>query len=141
MSTRRLSHRMVFESVNQQIIPDGYQIHYINCDKQDNSIVNLELVTRKQNMKYEGQRRKGMKYKTKIEITSDKPIESIKLEIKMKESDDEFTEDEKQLIDKKYNAMMKKIENGNFPYKKQLQQNFFKYGILVIFNFAEYLIR
>ena len=42
----------------------------------------------------------------------------------MKKSDDEFTEDEKQLIDKKYNAMMKKIKNGKFPYQKQLQQHF-----------------
>ena len=231
---------MVFEAVNQQIIPDGMQIHHINCDKQDNSIENLELVTRKENMKYEAIRQKGVKrykkqnvpikcdvfhyhhiytnfgankygqiynkktkrtsignlqsngymgktfsqiefpckrilihrfvyecfygdippnyeinhidsnrqnnyiknlelvtnsenkkhaheakkYKTKIEITSDQPIESIKLEIKMKESDDEFTENEKQLIDKKYNAMMKKINNGNFPYQKQLQEHF-----------------
>ena len=235
-----LSHRIIWEAVNQQIIPDGYQIHHINCDKQDNSINNLELVTRQQNMKYEGLRRKGRihyqkpniemkceifhyhpiytnygvnkygqiynkktkrcsirsiqstgylmttvkqiglsckhflvhrlvyecyngdipdkmqinhidsnrqnncidnlelvtrsenakhaheakKYKTKIEITTDKPIESIKLDIKLKESDDDFTEDEKQLIDKKYNAMMKKIENGKFPYQKQLQEHF-----------------
>ena len=42
----------------------------------------------------------------------------------MKESDDDFTEDEKQLIDKKYNKMMKKIKNGNFPYKTQLQKHF-----------------
>ena len=238
--TRKQAHRMIWEAVNQQLIPDKYQIHHINCDKQNNSIENLELVTRQKNMKYEGLKRKGMnykskqnvemkcdvfyyhhiytnfgankygqiynkktnrvsignlkpngymkitlsqigltqktlcihrlvyecfngqislkmqinhidsnkqnncidnlelmtrsenmkhaheakKYKTKIEITSDQPIESIKLEIKMKESDDEFTENEKQLIDKKYNAMMKKINNGNFPYQKQLQDIF-----------------
>ena len=68
--------------------------------------------------------RKANKYKTKIEITSDKPIESIKLDITMKETGDDFTEDEKQLIDKKYNAMIEKIKNGEFPYKKQLQKHF-----------------
>ena len=35
-----------------------------------------------------------------------------------------LTQDEKQKIDKKYNAMMKKINNGDFPYKKQLQEHF-----------------
>ena len=55
---------MIWESVNQKIIPDGYQIHHINCDKQDNSINNLELVTQQQNMLYDGIRRKGMKYKS-----------------------------------------------------------------------------
>ena len=238
--TRKQAHRMIWEAVNQQLIPDKYQIHHINCDKQNNSIENLELVTRQKNMKYEGLKRKGMnykskqnvemkcdvfyyhhiytnfgankygqiynkktnrvsignlkpngymkitlsqiglqrktinvhrfvyecfngqiplkmqinhidsnkqnncidnlelmtrsenvkhaykvkKYKTKIVITTDKPNESIKLDIKMKKSDDEFTEDEKQLIDKKYNAMMNKINNGNFPFKKQLQEHF-----------------
>ena len=40
------------------------------------------------------------------------------------ETDDEFTEDEKHKIDKKYNSMMKKINNGHFPFKKQLQEHF-----------------
>ena len=233
------AHRMVFEAVNQQIIPDGMQIHHINCDKQDNSIENLELVTRKENMKYEAIRLKGVKrskkqnveikcnkfyyhkiytnfgankygqiynkktkrcsignlqsngymgktfsqiefpckrilihrfvyecfygdippnyeinhidsnrqnnciknlelvtssenkkhaheakkYKTKIEIETEKPIKSIKMDIELEESDDEFTEDEKQKIDKKYNAIINKIKNGNFPFKKQLQEH------------------
>ena len=46
------SHRFIWESINQQIIPDGYQIHHINNNKQDNSIENLELVTRQENMIY-----------------------------------------------------------------------------------------
>ena len=62
--------------------------------------------------------------KTKIEITTDKPIESIKLDIKLRKSDDDFTEDEKALIDKKYNAMMNKINNGNFLFKKHLREHF-----------------
>ena len=68
------AHRMVFEAVNQQIIPDGMQIHHINCDKQDNSIENLELVTRKENMKYEAIRLKGVKRSKKqnVEIKCNK---------------------------------------------------------------------
>ena len=53
------SHRFIWEAINQQIIPDGYQIHHINNDKQDNCIKNLELVTRQQNMIYEGNIRLG----------------------------------------------------------------------------------
>ena len=53
------SHRFIWESINQQIIPDGYQIHHINNDKQDNSINNLKLVTRQQNMIYKGNECKG----------------------------------------------------------------------------------
>ena len=37
---------------------------------------------------------------------------------------DNLTEDEKQLIYTQYNAMMKKIKNGEFPYKTQLQKHF-----------------
>ena len=233
------AHRFIWEAINQKIIPEDYQIHHVNCDKQDNSIDNLELVTRQQNMIYKGKASKGMnnkspqnvdikcevfeyhhiytnfgvnkygqifnkktkrcsignllsggyrqirlsqiglppkhffihrlvyeifngpipnkmeinhkdsnkqnncinnlelvtpsenakhaheakKYKTKIEIETDKPIESIKMEIKLEKSDEEFTEDEKQKIDKKYNAIINKIKNGNFPFKKQLQEH------------------
>ena len=48
------SHRFIWESIKQQIFPVGYEIHHINNDKQDNSIDNLELVTRQQNMIYDG---------------------------------------------------------------------------------------
>ena len=107
-----LVHRFVYECYNGDI-PDKMQINHIDSNRQNNCVDNLELVTRSENMKLAY---KAKKYKTKIEITTDEPIESIKLEIKMKESDDDFTEDEKQIIDKKYNAMMKKINNGDFPY-------------------------
>ena len=113
-------HRFVYECYNGNI-PDKMEINHKDLNRQNNCIDNLELVTRSENMK---PAHKARKYKTKIEITTDKPIEYIKLDIKMKESDDEFTEDEKQLIDKKYNAMINKIKNGNFPYQKQLQKHF-----------------
>ena len=113
-------HRLVYECFHG-LIPDKMQINHIDSNKQNNCIDNLEVTTHSENMKHYYE---AKKYKTKIEITSDQPIESIKLDIKMKESDDEFTEDGKQLIDKQYNTMMKKIENGNFPYQKQLQEHF-----------------
>ena len=53
------AHRFIWEAVNQQLIPDGYQIHHINNDKQNNSIENLELITQQQNMIYEGKNRLG----------------------------------------------------------------------------------
>ena len=115
-----LVHRIVYECFHGDI-PSGLQINHINSNKQNNCINNLELMTRSENVKHAHE---AKKYKTKIEITTDKPIKSIKLDIKMKESDDEFTEDEKKSIDKKYNAMIKRINNGNFPYKKQLQEHF-----------------
>ena len=55
------SHRFIWQSINQKIIPEDYQIHHINNDKRDNCIENLELVTKQQNMIYEGKRKKGMK--------------------------------------------------------------------------------
>ena len=224
-------HRFIWEAVNQQIIPEDYQIHHINCNKQDNSIDNLELVTQSQKIQYEGLRRKGMKYESPQNVTLNHDIfyqhniytnysanemgqvhnektnrvsfgtkhpsgylritltqiglppqkcyihrfifecikgqipdkmqinhidsnrqnnciynlelvtrsenvkhahkakksktkfESIKLDIKMKESDDDFTDEEKQLIDEKYNAMMKIIQRRHFPYKIQLQKH------------------
>ena len=105
-------HRFVYECIKGEI-SDGMQINHINSNKQDNCIYNLELVTRSENVKHAHEAKKS---KTKFE--------SIKLDVKMKESDDEFTEDEKQKIDKKFNSMMKKIENGNFPFKKHLREHF-----------------
>ena len=115
-----LVHRFVQECFHGPI-PSGMQINHIDSNKKNNCINNLELMTRSENVKHSYEARK---YKTKIEITSDKPIESIKLDITMKETDDDFTDEEKAIIDKKYNAMIKKIQNGKFPYKKQLQKHF-----------------
>lgn len=38
-------------------------------------------------------------------------------------STDDFAEYKKQSIDKKYNTIVKKIQNGDSPYKKQLQEH------------------
>ena len=61
---RYTAHRFIWEAVNQRIIPEDYQIHHINCNKKDNSIKNLELVTRQQNMIYKGNECKGKKIKS-----------------------------------------------------------------------------
>ena len=104
-----LVHRFVYECYDGNI-PDGMQINHIDSNRQNNCINNLELVTQSENMQHAYV---AKKYKTKIEITTEKPIES----------DDEFTEDEKQKIDKKFNSMMNKINKGDYPYKKQLQEH------------------
>ena len=112
-------HRFVYDCFYGDI-PDGMQINHIDSNRQNNCIKNLELMTRSENMKHAFA---AKKYKTKIEIKTEKPIKSIKMDIELEESDDELTEDEKQKIDKKFNIMMKKINNGDFPFKKQLQEH------------------
>ena len=112
-------HRFVFECIKGNI-PNKMEINHIDSNKQNNCINNLELMTRSENAKHAHE---AKKYKTKIEIETEKPIKSIKMDIELEESDDEFTEDEKQKIDKKYNAIINKIKNGNFPFKKQLQEH------------------
>ena len=97
-----LVHRFIYECIKGDI-PNGLQINHIDSNRQNNCIDNLEVVTQSENMQH--------------------AYESIKLDIKMQKSDDDFTEDEKALIDKKYNAMMKKINKGDYPYKKQLQEH------------------
>ena len=114
------NHRFIWEAINKQSLSKNVIIRHIDGNKQNNCIDNLELMTRSENAKHANE---AKKYKTKIVITTDKPIESIKMDIELEESDDEFTENEKQKIDKKFNSMMKKIENGNFPYKKQLKKH------------------
>ena len=112
-------HRFVYECIKGNI-PNKMEINHIDSNKQNNHIDNLELMTSSENKKHAHE---AKKYKTKIEIETEKPIKSIKMDIELEESDDEFTEDEKQKIDKKYNAIIEKIKMGKFPYKKQLQEH------------------
>ena len=119
-SKKVLVHRCVYECYNGNI-SDKLQINHIDSNRQNNCINNLELVTQSENAKHAHEARK---YKTTIEIKTEKPIKSIKMDIELEESDDEFTEDEKQKIDKKYNAMINKINNGNFTKKQRLRKTF-----------------
>ena len=44
-----LHHRVIFESVTGQPIPEGLQVNHINEDKSDNRFENLNLMTRQDN--------------------------------------------------------------------------------------------
>ena len=118
-SKKFLVHRFIYECINGPI-PVGMQINHIDSNRQTNCIKNLELVTSSENKKHA---HKARKYKTQIEIKTEKPIKSTKMDIELEESDVEFTEDEKQKIDKKYNKLMQKINRGDYPYRKQLQEH------------------
>ena len=52
------AHRFVYEAVNQTIIPPGLQVNHIDSNRQNNSIVNLSLVTPSENMKHMHQARR-----------------------------------------------------------------------------------
>ena len=47
-----LHHRVVYESVTGQPIPEGMDVNHINEDKSDNSFENLNLMTRKENINF-----------------------------------------------------------------------------------------
>ena len=51
--------RFIWEAVNQKIIPDRYQIHHRDSNKENNSNDNLGLTTRKENMSYYGRQIRG----------------------------------------------------------------------------------
>ena len=48
----KMCHRIIWEAVNGQPIPEGMEINHINGIKHDNRIENLELVTRLENMRH-----------------------------------------------------------------------------------------
>ena len=52
-------HQFIWETFNQQTIDKDMEINHINFNKQDNSIDNLELVTRQQNMIHAAKARRG----------------------------------------------------------------------------------
>lgn len=47
-----LLHRVVWESVTGEPIPEGYEVNHINEIKTDNRFCNLNLLTRKENMNW-----------------------------------------------------------------------------------------
>jgi len=55
-----LGHRFNYEA-NFGKIPEGLEIHHINHERSDNSILNLEAVTKSQNVKLSYNWRKSLK--------------------------------------------------------------------------------
>lgn len=51
---KRHLHQYVWEKHNKQRIPQGYQIHHINHDTEDNDISNLQLLKREEHLKHHG---------------------------------------------------------------------------------------
>lgn len=45
-------HRVIYEAVTGEPIPEGYEINHIDENKENNSRSNLELLTHKQNINY-----------------------------------------------------------------------------------------
>ena len=45
-------HRVIYEAVSGQPIPDGMDVNHINEDKSDNRFENLNLMTRKENVNF-----------------------------------------------------------------------------------------
>ena len=108
------AHRMVYEAVNQSIIPPRMQVNHINCDRQDNSSQNLELVTPSENMKHMHQARKAFlnapysedELKTINRLMEFPPIE---------DNVNEFTRREKKIINKMYYRMCHDMDDTDFP--------------------------
>ena len=59
-----LLHRVVWESVTGEPIPEGYEINHISEAKDDNFFENLQLMTHKQNLNYGSRNSRASKTKT-----------------------------------------------------------------------------
>ena len=126
------NYRFVYEAISQQSLSSDDIIRHIDGNILNNSFDNLKLGKRSEfsdketewNRKQftcpncQNQMRNGSKSKH-LKSCIPKTMDALD------ECDsDNLTEDEKQLIDIQYNAMMKKIKNGDFPYRTHLQKHF-----------------
>ena len=65
--SKYLLHRLVFESVNNRLIPNNFEINHISHRRNENNIKNLELVTRSENQRdISGYRGKKFEFVEKI---------------------------------------------------------------------------
>ena len=122
------NHRFVYEAISQKLLSSNEIIKHIDGNFL-NSFDNLQLVkkpvfTGKETVWHEKQFicphcQKEMRNASKSRHSKS----CIPKTLNKRESVD-LTEDEKQLIDKKYNAMMKKIQQKQIPYYTKLQQHF-----------------
>ena len=60
-----LLHRVVWESVTGEPIPEGYEINHRSEDKTENMVTNLELVSHKQNINYGSRNKRSAKSQSK----------------------------------------------------------------------------
>lgn len=60
-----LLHRVVYEAVTGEPIPEGYEINHISEVKTENMITNLELVSHKENINYGSRNERSAKSQSK----------------------------------------------------------------------------
>ena len=102
-----------WEAVNQSIIPPGLQINHINCDRQDNSSKNLELVTASENIKKMHQSRKAS-FNSSYNEDELRVVNTL-MAFPIEDDDCEFTKTENKIINKMYYRMCHHFDDTDFP--------------------------
>ena len=108
------AHRFVYEAVNQTHISPGLQINHIDSNRQNNSIVNLQLVTASENMKHMHKARKEFLNSS----YSEEELQTVNRLMEfppMEDNDCEFTRTENKIINKMFYRMCNDLDDINFP--------------------------
>ena len=108
------AHRFVYEAVNQTHISPGLQINHIDSNRQNNSIVNLQLVTASENMKHMHKARKEFLNSSYNEDEL-RVVNRLMEFPPMEDNDCEFTRTENRLINKMYYRMCHDMDDRQFP--------------------------
>ena len=108
------AHRFVYEAVNQTIIPPGLQVNHINSNRQDNSIVNLQLVTASENNKHMHKARKEF-FNSSYSEEELQTVNRLMEFPPMEDNDCEFTRTENKIINKMYFRLCNDLDDINFP--------------------------
>ncbi len=108
------AHRFVYEAVNQTHISTGLQINDIDSNRQNNSIVNLQLVTASENMKHMHKARKEFLNSSYNEDEL-RVVNRLMEFPPMEDNDCEFSRTGNKLINKMYYRMCNDLDDINFP--------------------------
>ena len=108
------AHRFVYEAVNQTHIPPGLQINHIDSNRQNNSIVNLQLVTASENMIHMHKARKEY-FNTSYTENELQTVNRLMEFPPMEDNDCEFTRTENRLINKMFYRMCNDLDDKDFP--------------------------